>query len=77
MDERYMETIEGLIYATFPDAEIREVQDYTALFKPEKQALAGCELTLEEKDVYPVKTYEQFEEDSMSRLFSVISVSLW
>ncbi len=73
MDERYMETMEGLIYATFPDAEIREVQDYTALFKPEKQALAGCELTLVEKDVYPVKTYEKFEEDSMSRLFSVIS----
>jgi hypothetical protein len=73
VDEKYKETIEGLIYATFPDAEIRETRDYTELLRPEKHHLAGCELELEERDVYPVKTYEKFEEDSMSRLFSVIS----
>src|SRR3989339_1454160 len=73
MDEKYVETIEGLIYATFPDAEIRETKDYAAAFDPSKHHFAGCELTLVEKDVYPVKTYDKFEEDSMSRLFSVIS----
>ncbi|MDD5623541.1 MAG: type IV secretion system DNA-binding domain-containing protein [Candidatus Peribacteraceae bacterium] len=73
MEEKYKETIEGLIYATFPDAEIRETKDYTAWFHPEQHHFAGCELTLREKDVYPVKTYDKFEEDSMSRLFSVIS----
>ncbi|MDD5041181.1 MAG: type IV secretion system DNA-binding domain-containing protein [Candidatus Peribacteraceae bacterium] len=73
MDEKYKETIEGLIYASFPDAEIRETKDYTELMHPEKHHLAGCELTLKERDVYPVKMYDKFEEDSMSRLFSVIS----
>jgi hypothetical protein len=73
MDEKYKETIEGLIYATFPDAEIRETKDYMAWLDPAQHHFAGCELSLKEKDVYPVKTYDMFEEDSMSRLFSVIS----
>jgi len=73
MEEKYKETIEGLIYATFPDAEIRETNDYTAWFDPAQHYFAGCELRLKERDVYPVKTYGMFEEDSMSRLFSVIS----
>ncbi|MFA5799742.1 MAG: type IV secretory system conjugative DNA transfer family protein [Candidatus Peribacteraceae bacterium] len=73
MEEKYKETIEGLIYATFPDAEIRETNDYTAWFDPQQHHFAGCELLLRERDVYPVKTYDTFEEDSMSRLSSVIS----
>src|SRR3989338_3166897 len=73
MDEKYKETIEGMIYATFPDAEIKETNDYTAWFNPQHNNFAGCELILKERDVYPIKTYERFEEDSMSRLFSVIS----
>src|SRR3989338_5388315 len=72
-DEKYKETIEGMIYATFPDAEIKETNDYTAWFNPQHNNFAGCELILKERDVYPIKTYERFEEDSMSRLFSVIS----
>jgi len=73
MEEKYKETIEGLIYATFPDAEIKETNDYTAWFDPQQHHFAGCELLLKERDVYPVKTYDTFEEDSMSRLSSVIS----
>src|SRR3989344_5647956 len=73
LDERYKETMEGLIYATFPDAEIMETADYTAEFDPKKHHVAGTELKLFERDVYPIRTYDQFEEDSMSRLFSVIS----
>jgi len=73
MTERYKETIEGLIYSTFPDAEIKDIKDYTMRFDQEKMAIAGTELKLRERDVYPVRTYDQFEEDSMSRLFSVVS----
>jgi len=73
VDEQYKETIEGLIYATFPDAEIRETKDFTDLFKADQHHLAGCELVLKESDIYPIKMYPRFEEDSMSRLFSVIS----
>src|SRR3989344_499435 len=73
VDERYKETIEGLIYSIFPDAEIKLTDDYTKLYDPAKHAIAGTQLGLLERDVYPIRTYDQFEEDSMSRLFSVIS----
>lgn len=73
MDEKFKETIEGLIYATFPEAEIRETQDYTSTFDATTQHVAGVELKLLEKDVFPIRTYDQYEEDSQSRLFSVIS----
>ncbi|MEI8230229.1 MAG: type IV secretory system conjugative DNA transfer family protein [Candidatus Peregrinibacteria bacterium] len=73
MDEKYKETLEGLIYATFPDAEIRETKDYTAWFDLTKHHFAGIELFEKESEVYPIKTYEKFEEDSMSRIFSVNS----
>jgi hypothetical protein len=73
LEERLLETVEGLIYSTFPDAELQEAADYTALFNPETHALAGADITLHHSDTYPVKTYDLFEEDSASRLFSVMS----
>ena len=73
LDERLYETVEGLVYSTFPDAEVKEVPDYTLNFKPESEAVAGAVVGLHHSDVYPLKTYDLFEEDSASRLFSVIS----
>ncbi len=73
VDERLLETIEGLVYSTFPDAEVRESQDYTLAFDPKKHAIAGGEVTLHHSDVYPIKTYDLFEEDSASRFFSTVS----
>lgn len=73
VDVNFKKTIEGLIYSLFPDAEIYETQDYTQQYNPESQVVAGVQLKLREKDVYPIRTFDQFEEDSMSRLFSVIS----
>lgn len=73
VSKKYQGTIEGRIYASFPDAEIYETKDYTLRFDPQKQGFAGAQLKLLEKDVYPIRTYEQFEEDSMASLFSVIS----
>ncbi|MDP3975461.1 MAG: DUF87 domain-containing protein, partial [bacterium] len=68
-----LETVEGLIYSTFPDAEIYPVKDYTLNYNPEKNALAGTTLKLRFNDVYPFKNYDAFTEDSQSNLFSVIS----
>ncbi len=73
LPERLFETVEGLIYSTFPDAELKETQDYTLLYDPKKQALAGATLSLKHSDIYPIKNYEVFEEDSAARLFSVVS----
>lgn len=73
VEEALLETVEGLIYATFPDAEIKEVQDYTLGVDPSTHAIAGATLSLQHSDIYPIKTYDVFEDDSLSRLFSVIS----
>lgn len=67
------ETIEGLLYSAYPDCEIKLVSDYVDAYDPEKLAISGVRLRLRWGDVYPFKTYEEFEEDSQSRLFSVIS----
>ena len=73
LEESLLETVEGLIYSSFPEAEIRESQDYTQIFDPKKQHIAGASLSLHHRDIYPIKTYDLFEEDSGSRLYSVIS----
>jgi hypothetical protein len=73
IDEQLYETVEGLIYSTFPEAEVRETKDYTLGFDPKNQALAGGTVSLHHSDIYPIKTYDVFEEDSASRIFSVIS----
>lgn len=73
VEEQLKETIESLVYAMFPDAEIQETEDYMKGFNPKEQAIAGAQVELHHSDVYPIKTYSDFGEDSMSRLFSVIS----
>lgn len=70
--DELLETIEGLIYSTFPDCEIHEVKDYTTMFDSQ-MAVAGTTLNFNFFDIYPFKGYETFKEDSQSGLFSVIS----
>lgn len=65
--------IEGLLYATFPDCEIRHAKDYALLFDPKKQFLKGTTLHLRKSDIYPFQTYDHFEVDALSGIFSVIS----
>jgi len=69
------ETIEGLLYATFPDCEIKETSDYVDNYKPGngKLFLTGARMKLRWGDIYPFKTFGHFEDDSQSRLFSIIS----
>jgi hypothetical protein len=68
-----LETVQGLIYSTFPDCEIYPREDYTLGFDPKKQSIAGTTLKLKHSDIHPFKTYDEFTEDSQSGLFSVIS----
>jgi len=73
--DNMFETMEGLLYSTYPDCEIKETSDYVDSYKVGngKSVLAGVRLKLRYGDVYPFKHYGEFEEDSQSRLFSVIS----
>ncbi|MFA5821048.1 MAG: type IV secretory system conjugative DNA transfer family protein [Candidatus Gracilibacteria bacterium] len=67
------ETIEGLLYSIYPDCEIKESRDYVDSFDPAKKGFAGARMGLVYGDVYPFKMYPEFEDDSQSRLYSVIS----
>lgn len=66
----FRDLVEGQIYAQYPDAEIREAQDYTKNLPqdlPNKDInLWGTELKLIKKDAYPIRTYPEFE-DALSK----------
>ncbi|MFA6254584.1 MAG: hypothetical protein WC675_00935 [Patescibacteria group bacterium] len=68
--DKYRDLIEAIIYAQYPDAEITEVDDYTKhwsiKFPNTEHDLWGTEVKLAKKYVYPVVTYEEFE-DSISQ----------
>lgn len=65
--------VEGLIYSSYPDAEIRPVKDYTTVYDPKKHVLLGTSAKFAMSDIYPFKAYDEFEVDSLSSIFSVIS----
>ena len=72
-DPKLTKSVEGMIYSLFPNCEIRPMKDYSTMVNLQKQHVAGAKLDLELSDIYPIKTYESFEQDSLSGLFSVIS----
>jgi hypothetical protein len=72
-DAGSVKLVEGLLYSTFPGCEVRRAKDYTENYNPERQALKGTTLRLRMSDIYPLQTYDHFEVDSLSGVFSVIS----
>lgn len=63
---KYRDLVESGIYAQFPDAEITEVEDYTAavpqVWPNDTHDLWGTEFTLDNGNWYPIKTYRKFED---------------
>ncbi|PKL72336.1 hypothetical protein CVV26_02120 [Candidatus Kuenenbacteria bacterium HGW-Kuenenbacteria-1] len=63
---KFRNLIESAFYAQYPEAEIFEVADYTKnipieKFPNEEYELTGSEIILAKDDIYPIKTYPQFE----------------
>ncbi|MFA5126487.1 MAG: hypothetical protein WC465_00610 [Patescibacteria group bacterium] len=62
----WRDLVESSIYSQYPDAEITEVEDYTTdlprKFPDDKYNMWGAEIVLVNKDVYPIKTYIDFED---------------
>jgi hypothetical protein len=63
---KYRDVIEAGIYAHYPEAEITEVDDY-ASWAPEEwpddeYETWGAELTLKNDWIFPIRTYEEFED---------------
>ncbi len=82
----FRDLIEAAIFAQYPEAEITEVADYTQSYDlsfPDRSKgydLWGTELTLANKDCYPINTYTHFEhelsqefKDPMAALLEVLA----
>lgn len=63
---KYRDLIEASIYAQYPEAEITEVEDYTSFlpskFPDDEYEVWGSELRLKEPNMFPIRTYEHFED---------------
>ena len=69
--------VEGQIYAQYPTAEIVEVDDYTVEgkenIKSGKLKFAGTDLATTNLEVYPIKTFLNFEVDPLSSITGVLA----
>ncbi len=77
--------IEMQLYAQYPEVEIFQVEDYAARFPYDrtKYGIWGCEFKLSKSDVYPIKTYidyeldkdpkEEFKIDPIAHVFELLS----
>ncbi|MDD5032411.1 MAG: hypothetical protein PHR36_05255, partial [Patescibacteria group bacterium] len=63
---KFRDMAEAAVYSQYPDAEITEVDDYTQglpdRFPDEVYDIWGCEFIQAKNQVYPIKTYEEFEQ---------------
>ncbi len=64
--EKQRDTIEALLFAQYPEAEIRPVDDYVDALPPrlnlEEYDVSGSDLEFTKDQAYPIKTYMEFEE---------------
>lgn len=65
--------VEGLIYSTYPGCEIKESKDYCIFARTNNLKFAGTKLKLKRSDIYPILNFDDFEQDSLSGVFSAIS----
>jgi hypothetical protein len=63
---------EGIIYGQYPKADVREVEDYTLRhhYKDvrKKFEIWGADMVLASDDIYPIKTYREFEASLAERV---------
>ena len=64
--------VEGQIYAQYPKVEINQVEDYTKHL-PAGNSTASCEFDLVKEDVFPIKTFLNFEVDPLAGITAVLS----
>ena len=74
-DEATAQIIAGQIYAMSPSADIVPFDDFTDKMGDDMGMLAN-EIKLARNDLFPLKTYDQFEGDSLSGLLNVLSKSV-
>lgn len=66
--------VEGQVYAQYPGVNIQEVKDYATPTKlGDSTAIAGAELVLNKEDIFPIKSFDNFEVDPLAAITSTLS----
>ena len=66
--------VEGQIYAQYPKSEIKQIDDYIKSEDLRGKSVVGTTLRLTNKDVYPIKTFLNFEDvDPLSGITAVLA----
>jgi hypothetical protein len=66
--------IEGQIYAQYPNANIKYVQDYAREDKPSGEVFVTAgEIEMEKDYIFPIKTFRSFEVDPLAAITGAIS----
>ncbi|MBI4592160.1 hypothetical protein HY733_01815 [Candidatus Uhrbacteria bacterium] len=77
---RFRDVVEAGIYANYPEAEISEVEDYTNKFPNEfpndDYEMWGGEMTLDNDDMYPIRTHLDFEDRISQEIKDPLAVTL-
>ncbi len=72
-NSRYKQFVENQIYAQYPTAEIKAINDYATSMLNSKRAIATSELGLAKDFYLPIKTFVSFEVDPLASISSAIS----
>jgi hypothetical protein len=69
--EKYKNLFESQVYAHYPDSELTEVPDYFSKFPPKyipgTSNVNALELSLIKENIFPIKTYPEFEEEGAGK----------
>ncbi len=67
--------VEGQIYAQYPSAEIREVEDYTKSIDPSDKNInvTSADIVLTKDDYLPIKSFNNFKVDPLAGITGVLS----
>lgn len=67
--------VEGQIYAQYPSAVIKEVEDYTKRIDPKNKEIhvTSAEISLTKDDFLPIKTFNNFQVDPLAGITGVLS----
>ena len=77
----FRDLVEASIFAQYPEADITEIEDYTAEFTPESfkdkgYELFGAQFEMINKEFYPIRTYPMFEHSIAQKVIDPLSAML-
>lgn len=64
--------VESQIYAQYPSAEIKTVEDYTLIAGQKGYAFVGCDMGFVKESFFPIKTFRDFAVDPLAAITSAM-----